>query len=321
MLSEIRGFSSQFGYALEHYSELLTPFKVDSIVVAGMGGSSLPADLVNDYLSYEGSPCLVRISRDYSLPSDINENTLVICSSYSGNTEETIASFHEALKKNAQIIVLANGGQLRDLAIQHKKLHVEIPHAIQPRCAVGYFFSSLLFILESCGWLRDVAIKLNRIQKFIQQSDFDCETKGKELAKGMKDLLPILYGPTSLNALLRIFKIKLNENAKIQAFYNVFPELNHNEMVGFTHLITKPVILQIRSQYMHSRISLRMDVMKKLLNSSMPFFDVYLKGGDYLEELFYAHLIADYTSYYLALEYGVDPAPVDMVETFKKMLN
>ncbi|EKD41908.1 MAG: hypothetical protein ACD_73C00446G0002 [uncultured bacterium] len=321
MLDEIKGIANQFQYALTHYQGLKFNLNgIQHIHLAGMGGSALPADLVNDYLSDINPSKQIRITRDYQLPKDVSPNDLVICSSYSGNTEETLESLEDALSKMSKIVVLSHGGKLKEAALKNKLPLIEIPTCIQPRCAVGYFFSALLMVLESAGWINDSVSVIKQLEALMQAKALAAEDEGKKIAQFLKDKLPLIYGPTSLAAVLKIFKIKLNENAKVQAFYNVYPELNHNEMVGFTKLITKPGIVQFRSQFMHPRIGLRMDVIKKVLGQTISFYDVELKGQDLLEEIFLAHTIADYASYYLAREYGMDPAPVEMVEEFKRLL-
>lgn len=321
MLSAIQHFSFQF----KESQKILTgkPLNINKFkkpsqyILTGMGGSVLPGDLVNDYLGGEVRLSLVS---DYRLPHNIGPKDLVICSSYSGNTEETLAAFDDALRKKAQVIVLTHGGELERRAKAKTVPVIHIPECIQPRCASGYFFTSIVSVLEQLGIIPSQEKAISELVSFLESRQSAQEDIGKTLAAKLFDLVPIIYGPQSLYGACRIFKIKFNENSKIQSFFNVFPELNHNEMVGFTKMLMKPAIIYLKSKFMHPRILQRMAVMGDLLKNKMSFHSIDLAGDNLLQEMFDAVVIGDFTSYYLALAYGVDPAPVAMVEDFKMRL-
>ena len=287
------------------------------IYYAAMGGSSLPADILNDI--YEGSPRL-ELLRDYHLPASAGAEDLLIAASFSGNTEETLATFQETLKRSLPVLALSNGGKLEQAAQAAGVPWIRIPDCIQPRCASGYFYATLLGLLFRMGRIDSPESELKRLEFFLEGFQDAAEARGKKLAAALKDRVPLIYGPSRLEGVCRIWKIKLNENAKIQSFYNILPELNHNEMVGFTRLLMKPVLVFLDSRFMHPRIERRMEVMKELLGAEMPILRVPAAGDTPLQEMFASLLIADYASYHLAAEYGVDPAPVAMVEEFKRKL-
>ncbi|MBX7148145.1 bifunctional phosphoglucose/phosphomannose isomerase [bacterium] len=319
MLDTIKNTYQQFLVTYENALALsLSQTSIGKIVLGGMGGSALPADILNDYLG--GSPNIAIVT-DYTLPSYVNAQTLVFCSSFSGNTEETLQLLDEALKKNASIVVLCHGGRLKEVALSKKLPFIQIPSCIQPRCAAGYFFAAILGVLEQLKLVSPQKNNLTSLSEFLKKEVVRQEEVGRVLAKQLKNFVPIVYGASNFYSACRITKIKFNENAKVQSFFNTFPELNHNEMVGFTKMLMKTAVVYFKGQCMHPRIYKRMDVMKNLLSDKMPFFDVELKGDNHLQELWDAILIGDFTSYYLAKEYGVDPAPVDMVEEFKKNLD
>ncbi len=287
------------------------------IFYVGLGGSALPADLANDYF---GGKIHLQIIRDYQLPENTGSQDLVIFSSFSGNTEETLTAFEDGLRKKCPSILMSNGGELENLAKRHSLPFLSIPDCIQPRCATGYFFGALLGILHRLGLTENHEGKLEQLSGFLKDNRERLEANGKALAKDLSERIPIVYAPASLNGACRIWKIKLNENAKIQSFYNVFPELNHNEMVGFTRLLMNPSLIYLESPSMHPRIAQRMDEMEKLLGSKIPIQRVKLLGKVLLHQMFESSMLADYTSYYLAMEYGIDPVPVEMIEEFKKQL-
>jgi glucose/mannose-6-phosphate isomerase len=295
----------------------LTKLKVQKIFHVGMGGSSLPADLVNDYL--EGQ-IYMRIVRDYHLPADAAKGDLVIASSFSGNTEETIAALEDSLEKGLNVVVMSHGGLLQKMALIHRLPFISIPACIQPRCATGYFFSTLLAFLEKLGLINPQRKNLEELGSYLVERQDAYEQKGQELAAALQNRVPIIYGPPNLYGACRTWKIKFNENAKVQSFFNVFPELNHNEMVGFTQLIMNPVLIFLKSPRMDPRITKRMEIMEELLSKRIPIFTLALSGSNHLQVIFESLAVADYTSYYLAKAYGIDPIPVEMVEGFKKKL-
>lgn len=292
------------------------PF-MGNIYLAGMGGSALPGDLVNDYLHGQ---VYLRIVSDYALPANVGEGDLVLCSSYSGNTEETLAAFDDALCKKAQIVVLTHGGELAKRAKDRRVPIIRIPDCIQPRSASGHFFASIVGVLEKLGVIPSQEKAISELVPFLESRRSAQEEIGKNLAAQLIDQVPIIYGPQSLYGASRIFKIKFNENCKIQSFFDVFPELNHNEMVGFTKLLMRPAIICLKSKFMHPRILKRMVVMEGLLENKISFHSIELAGANLLQEIFDAVVIGDYTTYFLAESYGIDPTPVEMVEDFKKKL-
>ena len=290
---------------------------IHRIFYAGMGGSVIPADLANDYLYGEFDLCIIR---NYTFPG-IGNTDFVLFASYSGNTEETIAAFQDGLKKRVNAIVLTHGGKLKSLAVENKIPVLHIPECIQPRCASGYFFSAILAVLEKIGIIEGQKKILTDLSAFLKSRQSIHEKEGKKLAGVLKGRVPVVYGPHELEGTCRFWKIKFNENSKIPAFFNVFPELNHNEMVGWTQCSTmNPYFIFLRSQFMHPRVAKRMDVMKSLFKGKIPVYDLQLEGENRLQEMFDSLAIADYASTYLAMDYGVDPVKVDMVENFKKSL-
>lgn len=282
-----------------------------------MGGSSLPADLVND--GFGAGPRL-EIVRDYRLPATAGPQDLCIVSSYSGNTEETLAALDDALARGCRVIAISHGGQLEAKAAAAGIPNVAIPECIQPRCASGYFFASLVGIFHRLSLIPSPEDMLDRLSRHLSDTQNTCEARGRALAEALGDRVPIVYGPSEFAGATRIWKIKFNENAKIQSFSNVFPELNHNEMVGFTRLLMKPALIFLESRFMHPRVKRRMDVMEEILGREIPIHRLSFAGESALFEMFESLAVADYASYYLAQACGIDPAPVEMVETFKKKL-
>jgi len=313
MRSALEEIPKQFaeGFALARHAGFSG---ASNAVIAGMGGSSLHAEIINEL-----SPELPLVAhRDYGLPDFADENTLVLATSYSGNTEETIDALREALRRRCKTIVVTNGGRMLEIARRENLQVVQIPQVIQPRCATGYFFSSTLQVLHNCGLAPDITRQVSELSLLLLDVDVK---KAQALAKKLKNKIPVIYASQKFVPVARISKIKFNENSKVPCFYNAFPELNHNEMVGFTRPLAKFHFLFLQDESDNPRVKKRMQVMKKMMEGKkMPAALLQLKGNGFLEKTFRMLYFFDWVSYFLALEYGVDPSPVEMVERFKKAL-
>jgi len=325
MIDEIRNFGKQFGLALQVARDVdFSRFdnnlnEIENIYLCGMGGSSLPGDIVNTVLRDEVE---VKFVRDYDIPKKDNySKDIYILASFSGNTEEVLSCLEQVEKVTDKLVIMANGGKLKQIAEEKNYIFLEVPECKQPRIASGYFFAFWLVILSQLGKIDlDWFDKLNKLENFLGWEISNLESQWKDMAKKLYQYLPIIYADRSLKAMARIAKIDFNENSKIQAFWNEVPELNHNEFVGFTKLITKPYVILLKSKFMHHRNRKRMEIMEKVLWSKVSFLDIEAKWDNLLQEFFWCYCLFGFVSYYLAFEYGIDPMPVDMVEDFKKLL-
>lgn len=290
-------------------------------VIAGMGGSNLAGGLLKIW-----KPELNIIQhRNYGLPQlskKTLKQSLLIASSYSGNTEETIDAFQKAVKEKIPVAVIAVDGKLLNLAKKLKKPYVQLPRTgIQPRAALGFSLMALLKIMGENSGLREAA----NLAHLLKTSEY--ERAGKILTKKLKWHVPIIYTSERNSPIGYNWKIKLNETGKIPAFHNVFPELNHNEMTGFDvnintkDLSGKFIFLFLKDVFDNPRISKRMNVTERLLREREFAAEVVmLNGKNTLHKIFSALLIADWTAYYLAKEYNTDPTEVPMVEEFKNLI-
>jgi glucose/mannose-6-phosphate isomerase len=249
----------------------------------------------------------------------VDEKTLILIASYSGNTEETVSCYQEALDKNLSHIVLTTGGKLEEIANKNDSTIYKIPRGLQPRLSTGYFIAGVIKMLMNMDLIPDVSrMVLDAASQISESLD---EEKAKTTAKNLKNKVPILYSTFENKSIARISKIKFNENSKTQAFWYYFPELNHNEMVGFSNLIMDPYFIIMKSQYTHERNNKRMEIFKKLLEEKGAEVQIYEMSGDnILEEMLNAYYFIDHVTYYLSENYGIDPEPVDMVENFKKYM-
>lgn len=322
---------SQFKVGVELAKDSKIDGSFDSIAISGMGGSALPANLLRAYCNNlfnthsEIKPFEIHINRFYSLPKNLkNINTLNIIASYSGNTEETISSLQELRKLNLPFIGLSSGGEVERLCNEYGMPHVKLPIPYpnyQPRMGTGYFFGAMYKILVNHGLVSDFTNQLlSSSEKFNQFMD-TYEQKGKELAKLLFDKTPIIYASSEFKYTAMVWKIKLNENSKTPAFWNFFPELNHNEMVGFTNPQSNFFIIMLKDSLDNPKNLKRYESTANLLKEkNIESIIINMDGDDFFSKMFLSITLSDWTSYYLALEYGQDPTLVDMVEKLKKIL-
>ena len=304
--------------------------QITRVVVAGMGGSALAALVANAWLKTEMT-IPFEIVRNYTLPQYVDYNTLVIASSYSGNTEETVSCLEEARQKNAQIAVIASGGKLHELAVEHSIANVVLPGGIQPRMAVIYGLRSLLALLAHFSVLNfdrfaeiaDTANWLEEESKNWLSSVTTDKNYAKQLALLSVGKTPVFYAGNLMAPIAYKWKISWNENAKNVAFWDEYPEFNHNEFIGWTsHPVEKPfAVFDLVSNLEHPRILKRFEISDRLLSGRRPKAHVVqLKGETAIQQMLWACILADFVSIYVAILNGVDPTPVDLIEKFKKEL-
>ncbi len=322
--------SEQFKEGLAVAKNINVDTQFSRIMVSGMGGSALHANVLRIALNsiskkYDNYKIIsVYQNRFYELPPEAYNDCLNIICSHSGNTEETISSFEEALKNNLPCVGISAGGVVEKMCKENNILHVKLPipfDNFQPRMATGHFVSAILQILVNANKLPQEAVELDEVSEQLKEITPKMEERGKQIAKTLVGKTPVIYASTKFKALAMIWKIKINENSKTPAFWNYFPELNHNEFVGFSNPQSKFHILMLRDLEDHPRNLLRYEVTSKFLKEKEIETEIIdMPEGDIFYRVFATITLADWISYYLALEYKQDPTPVDMVEDLKKAL-
>lgn len=308
----------QFREGLERAKDVKVEGEFSNVVICGMGGSALPANILTTYFPDLKLP--VYSHRSYGLLTQADEKSLIVAISYSGNTEETISAYEEAAKRGLRVVAITTGGKLKELAENYNLPIVLIPKdAVQPRFSIAYQSSALLKVLSNSGIIEDKSEEILTMAENLKPADF--EARGKKLAKKLVDKIPVVYSSSRFKALAKIWKIKFNENSKIMAFWNYFPELNHNEMVGLTNLKGNFHFIILRDADDYPRTQRRMELFADLAKEKGAAVDfIEIAGKSILEKMFTNLIIGDWVTYYLALEYGEDPTPVKIVEEFKKRL-
>ena len=317
----------QFSVGLKAAENIKIKGNFENVIVSGMGGSGLPGKMLKQFASRLKIKIPVYIHSDYNLSPNANKKSLMIAISYSGNTEETISSFNQAKKKGIKLAAICSGGELEKLSKKNRIPLARIPEGVQSRMALGYQFSALIKILSNAKIANFKQSELLSLGRKINSKNI--ENKAKKMAKKLKGKIPIIYSSADWQILSYIWKINFNENSKIMAFNNVFPELNHNEMVGYANCKAQfpnkksgfytIIIRDLKND--NSDILKRMRLTAGLIkkrNTLADFIDI--KGRNFFEKIFSNILLANFTTYYLALEYKIDPEPVKIIEDLKAKL-
>lgn len=320
MYNAIKNFHRQFQYN-PNIEGRLSPEKIKTFIAVGMGGSHLAADILNNY-----DPTFnIIVHKNYGLPplpEQTLQNSLVIANSYSGNTEEVLDSFNLALRRGLKLAAISVGGKLLELARKHGVPFIQIPDTgIQPRSALGFHTKALLKIM---GKEKEL-IEITKLTETLNLADLEIE--GKKLAAKIINRVPIIYASEANQAIAYNWKIKFNETGKIPAFYNIFPELNHNEMAGFDvkessrHLSKNFIFLLLTDENDHPQIQKRMMLLKKLYEErGLKVKVLKLVGENKFHKIFSSLLLADWTAYWTAVQYNLEPEKVEIVEEFKKLI-
>lgn len=313
MRSELEQFPlhCKEGYNLVSVVPLKGPFA--QAIVLGMGGSAIAADLLSCYL-----PELPIVScRSYRLPRRVGR-TLFLAMSYSGNTEETLSAFREAARATKDIVVFASGGRLEEAANSYRLPSVRLPRGHQPRNAVPFMLFSMLAVLEGLGMTPPHRDEVERALGDLHPRKI-AAVAASHIGRALNRTV-LIYASDEFYPLAYRWKTSFNENSKVMAFANRLPELNHNELAGFTRLKEKYVLFLLRTDEEHRRVHRRMDLTKEFATKAgIEVVEIALKGSR-LSKILTAVLLGDWLSYYLALHHRVDPSPVKIIERFKEKM-
>jgi len=303
---------------------------IDRIILCGLGGSAIGGDLLRSYLAGELSiPFFV--NRNYTLPGFVGPGTLVIISSYSGNTEETNTAHREALKRKAALLCISSDGMTEKLARSKKSPVIKVPGGLPPRAALGYSFFPLLIAIARLGLIKKKSRDINETiamleQKAVEYSNPDPETnKAFQLAQQLRGRLGVIYSSTErFDAVNTRWRGQVAENGKSLVFGHVLPEMNHNELVGWKVLkeqMREIQVIFLRDREDHKRIQVRMDITRGIIAQYTPHVtEVWSEGTSLLSRMFSLIYLGDWVSYYLAILHGEDPTPVKVIDHLKQEL-
>lgn len=311
-------------------AEVASPGLRPSVVcLAGMGGSAAGGDLVKAFFDLHGA-CPFVVSRDYQVPNYVGVGDLVFCSSYSGQTEETLAAYDSAKRAGAHIIAITGGGALAERARADGHTVAIIPGGLPPRAALGYLFTPLLALCARLGLLpeQDFASAITGLRKAIQgyTVEGDSDSPAKTIARACHGRLIAVYGLGGYrNAVANRWKGQINENAKAHAMVNVFPELNHNEILGWElgkrQSPAKWATIALQDGDESKKMKARLTVTRRLTQDKTVSLDAFATGETMLERILTLCSLGDFVSLYLAALYGVDPETIDSINVLKAELS
>ncbi len=307
------------------------PSPIQSVVLAGLGGSAIGGDVVRSIVGDRlRVPFLV--NRDYGLPAFVGPKVPVIASSYSGNTEETLSACRQAQGMRAPIICITSGGQLAELAQRDGWPLVLIPSGLQPRAALGYSTLAVLGCLRSLGLLADMAADIEETAGILDQlvarygGPVPTESNtAKRMAVSIHGSIAAIYSSAGiLDAAAVRWRAQIEENAKNLAFHHLLPEMNHNELVGWElpgAILRQIVVIMLRDRDEHPQVQKRFELTREILSAKAgALHQVWSQGESRLARIFSVMFTGDFVSLYLAGLNGVDPTPVKVIESLKRKL-
>ncbi|MEM1126590.1 MAG: bifunctional phosphoglucose/phosphomannose isomerase [Bacteroidota bacterium] len=309
-------------------ADLTWPEDPAQVVIVGMGGSAIGGDLVAS-MARGSSPVPVEVVRGYTVPGYVNACTVVIVSSFSGNTEETLSAFDEAVARGATILCVTSGGTVQARAEAGGYGHVLIPGGMPPRAALGYSFSVVATLAERLGVLAPPDGAWEEAYALLDAQTEDLSNlegnQALDLARQLTGAVPLVYSGNGLMEVVNLrWRGQIQENSKVLAFGNVFPELNHNEIMGWTYpdaFIGRLAVIVLRDRADHPRVLRRLDITGELLQDRAALWhEVHSRGESALARLLATVNLGDWVSYYLAVTRQVDPTPIGLIDALKTAL-
>ncbi len=323
MIENIRKFPDMLKYTPE-VSGRIPKYRGGRIVVMGMGGSAAAGDFFADWTGLD-----VRTVRHYDLPPFYGEGDTFIAVSYSGNTEETLSAYRQAVDRGMEGFVITTGGRLGEMAESDGVPVLFVPKGYQPREAFGYLLKALIFGAKEMGMLSEEAYgeflkAAESLPKYGEELEGG-DSPTYEVASHIYRRIPLIYSDTHVHSVAVRWKNQINENANAFAHVMPFPEHNHNEIEGFDHpefLDTRAWLLFLKTDYDHPRVRLRMEIVEDVLRDYvLGSYSVVAKGESRVEQMLYLVWFGDFVSYWLTVEYGGDPYRIDRIKRLKEVLS
>jgi glucose/mannose-6-phosphate isomerase len=325
MKTLVEQFPSQLSKAIEiGRSAKLRAAKneIRNVLITGLGGSGIGGTIISE-LAFPECPVPVQVSKGYFIPSYTNANTLVIVSSYSGNTEETLACMKQAFEKGASVCAITSGGAVEEFAKTNNLDCILIPGGMPPRSCLGYSLTQLVAILSHHQLIS--ADHLGNIEKanaLISKKQDDIIAQSKSIAQFLLGKIPVIYSTTLFEGVAIRFRQQLNENSKVLCWHHVIPEMNHNELVGWAGGTEEYAVIVFRDSSEYERNAYRIQLNKEIITRYTPhYLEILTEGNSYLEKAVYLIHLGDWISVELASLRGVDPVEVNVINFLKGELS
>jgi glucose/mannose-6-phosphate isomerase len=316
----VLNFPQQLSEALligQSYNFQTSPKDFNNVLLTGLGGSGIGGNVVQNFVAEKMSIPFI-VNKDYFLPSFVNEKTLVIVSSYSGNTEETISALQQAIKSKATIVCISSGGKVGKLAKKNNFDCVPLPSGMPPRSCLGYSMVQVLYVLHHFGYIKnDFEKSINAAIKAMIVDEKETQKQANVIAKKLVGKTPIIYVASDFEAVAIRFRQQINENSKMLAWHHVVPEMNHNEIVGWRDKDKSRVAVFIRNESDYRRTQLRMNINQTVIKKYSTSLEIWSKGKTFFERFFSVVHLTDWVTVFLADLHGVDATEVNVIDTLK----
>lgn len=325
MKTLVKDFPAQLTKALQiARAAKLNPAKseIRNVLITGLGGSGIGGTIVSE-LAFPECPVPMQVSKGYFIPAYVNSNTLVIVSTYSGNTEETLACMKQSFERGATICAITSGGAALEFAKANAIDHIVIPGGMPPRSCLGYSFTQLVAILVAHKLISaDHLQNIEKANALISAKQDAIEAQGKTIAEFLLGKIPVIYSTTLFEGVAVRFRQQLNENSKVLCWHHVIPEMNHNELVGWAGGTEEYAVIVFRDSSEFERNAIRIQLNKEIITRYTPhYMEVTAEGASYLEKAIHLIHIGDWVSVELASLRGVDPVEVNVINFLKGELS
>lgn len=294
---------------------------IGNVVLTGLGGSGIGGSMVQNYV-FDKLRVPFIVNKDYFLPKFIGPETLIIVSSYSGNTEETLAALKQAIRAKAAIVCITSGGEVQKLAERRGIDCIILPGGMPPRSCVGYSLVQVLFVLKHFRLINgSFESDITAAIELLESESKAIRKEAMKVAKRLYGKMPVIYAAADYEGLAIRVRQQINENGKMLAWHGAIPEMNHNELVGWRDKDDTKAVLLLRSQNDYERVQTRMEINKRIIKKYTPnITEVFSKGDGYWEKIFYLIHLTDWMSVYLAELRGVDAMEVKVIDYLKGAL-
>jgi len=321
----IERFPAQLLEAIEIGESLeirTTKNQIDKIYVAGLGGSGIGADFVAEFIADE-CPIPYLVGKSYDVPNYVNDKTLAVLSSYSGNTEETLSAYEKVKAAGAKIFIISSGGKLIDIAKNEGYDYVKVPdNWPSPRACLGYSLVQQMYMVYKLGLIGKE--KINQLKSSVDLVKFnmdDIKVKAEKIAELLNGKIPVIYTTDRMEAVAVRFRQQINENAKMLCWHHVVPEMNHNELVGWRDKNDNLAVIYFRNRDDYKRNAIRIDINKEIIGQyTNTIIEVYSKGQSLIEKSIYFVHLGDWVSWYLSVLHHVDAIEVKVIDFLKSEL-
>ncbi|HMT30765.1 MAG TPA: bifunctional phosphoglucose/phosphomannose isomerase [Bacteroidia bacterium] len=296
--------------------------EIRNVLITGLGGSGIGGSIIAQIVDHEIKVPIV-VNKDYFLPAFVGPETLVIVSSYSGNTEETLGAMKIAMDRGSKIVCVTSGGKVLEIAKEKGYDHIIIPGGMPPRSCLAYSFTQLFYILHGFGlignWFK--ADFETSIHLLDHEEEHIC-AEAYYLAEKLHKHVPVIYSQANFEAVCVRFRQQINENSKMLCWHHALPEMNHNELVGWTIPNDKLAVVFFRNETDYDRTKARMELTKSIVTKYTPYiFEVYSKGQSQLQRSLYLIHFGDWVSWYISEILNIDATEVKVIDFLKGELS